>query len=41
VHDDGDTLLIRADGEVELGLDHPQPVVSVERVIRVAKGGGL
>jgi hypothetical protein len=23
VHGDGDALLVRADGEVELGLDHP------------------
>jgi hypothetical protein len=38
---DGDAPLVRADGEVELGLDHPQPVVGVERVIRVAEGGGL
>jgi hypothetical protein len=33
--------LVREDSEVELGLDHPQPVVGVERVIRVAEGGGL
>jgi hypothetical protein len=38
---DGDALLVRADGEVELGLDHPQPVVGFERVIQVAEGGGL
>jgi hypothetical protein len=33
VRGDGDALLIGADGEVELGLDHPQPVVSVEQII--------
>jgi hypothetical protein len=38
---DGDTLLVSADGEVELSLDHPQSVIGVERVIRLAEGGGL
>jgi hypothetical protein len=33
VRGDGNALLVRADGEVELGLDHPQLVVSVERII--------
>jgi hypothetical protein len=32
VRGDGDAVLVRADGEVKLGLDHPQLVV-VERVI--------
>jgi hypothetical protein len=41
VRGDGDTLLVRADGEVELGLDHPQLVIGFERVFRVAEGGGL
>jgi hypothetical protein len=41
VRGNGDALLVRADSEVELGLDHPQPVIGVERVIRVAEGGGL
>jgi hypothetical protein len=41
VRGDDDALLVRADGEVELGLDHPQPVVGIERVIRVAESGGL
>jgi hypothetical protein len=41
VRGDGDTFLVKADGEVELGLDHPQLVVGVERVIQVAEGGGL
>jgi hypothetical protein len=41
VHGDGNTLRVRADGEVVLGLDHPQPVISVERIIRVAEVGGL
>jgi hypothetical protein len=41
VRGDGDALLVGADGEVELGLDHPRPVVGVEWVIRVAEGGGL
>jgi hypothetical protein len=33
VRGDGDALLVGADGEVELGLNHPQPVVGLERVI--------
>jgi hypothetical protein len=33
VRGDSEALLVRADGEVELGLNHPQPVVSLERVI--------
>jgi hypothetical protein len=37
----GDALLVRADGEVEFGLDHPKPVVGFKWVIRVAEGGGL
>jgi hypothetical protein len=41
VRGDGDALLVRADGEVELGLDHPQLVVGLERVIRVAEGGAF
>jgi hypothetical protein len=41
VRGNSDALLAGADGEVELGLDHPQPVVGLERVIRVAEGGGL
>jgi hypothetical protein len=41
VRGDGGALLVRADSEVELGLDHPHPVVDVERVIRLAEGGGL
>jgi hypothetical protein len=30
VRGDSDALLVRADGEVELGLDHPQPVVGLD-----------
>jgi hypothetical protein len=41
VRGDRDALLVGADGEVELGLDHPQLVIGLERVIRVAEGGGL
>jgi hypothetical protein len=41
VRGDSDALLVGADGEVELGLDHPQPVIGLGRVIRVAEGGGL
>jgi hypothetical protein len=26
---------------VELGLNHPQPVIGIERLIRVVEGGGL
>jgi hypothetical protein len=33
VRGDGDALLVGADGEVELGLDHPQPVVGLKWVI--------
>jgi hypothetical protein len=31
VRGDGDALLVKADGEVKLGLDHPQPVIGVKR----------
>jgi hypothetical protein len=41
VRGDGDTLLTSVDSEVELGLDYPQPAVGIERLIRVADGGGL
>jgi hypothetical protein len=41
VRGDGDTLLASVDNGVELGLDYPQPVVSIERLVRVADGGGL
>jgi hypothetical protein len=41
VRGDGDTLLTGVDSEVELGLDYPQPVVGIERLVRVADGGGL
>jgi hypothetical protein len=41
VRSDGDTLLAGVDSEVELGLDYPQPVVGIERLVRVADGGGL
>jgi hypothetical protein len=41
VRGDGDTLLASVDSEVELGLDFPQPVIGIERLVRVADGGGL
>jgi hypothetical protein len=41
VRGDGDTLIAGVDSEVELGLDFPQPVVGIERLVRVADGGGL
>jgi hypothetical protein len=41
VRGDGDTLLASVDSEVELRLDYPQPVVGIERLVRVADGGGL
>jgi hypothetical protein len=41
VRGDGDTLLVGVDSEVELGLGYPQPVVGIERLVRVADGGGL
>jgi hypothetical protein len=41
VRGDGDTLLAGVDSEVELGLDYPQPAVGIERLLRVADGGGL
>jgi hypothetical protein len=41
VRGDGDTLLAGIDSEVELGPDYPQPVVGIERLDRVADGGGL
>jgi hypothetical protein len=41
VRGDGDTLLAGVDSEVELGLDFPQPVVGIKRLVRVADGGGL
>jgi hypothetical protein len=37
----GNTLLSGVDSEVELGLGYPQSVISVERLVRVADGGGL
>jgi hypothetical protein len=41
VRGDGDTLLASIHSEVKLGLDFPQPVVGIERLVRVADGGGL
>jgi hypothetical protein len=41
VRGDGDTLLACVDSEVELGLDFPQPVISIERLVRVSDGEGL
>jgi hypothetical protein len=41
VRGDGDPLLAGVDGEVELGLDYPQPIVGIERLVRVADGEGL
>jgi hypothetical protein len=41
VRGDSDALLVGADVEVELVLDHPHTVVGLERVIRVDEGGGL
>ena len=37
VHGNGDTLLVIAVGEVELGLHAPEPVVGVHQVLRVAE----
>jgi hypothetical protein len=37
----GNTLLSGVGSEVELGLDYPQPVVGIERLVRVADGGDL
>jgi hypothetical protein len=41
VRDDSDTLLVGVDGEVGLGLDHLEPIISVDQIVRVAEGGGL
>jgi hypothetical protein len=41
VRGDGDKPLAGIDSEVELGLDYPQPVVGIERLVRLADGGGL
>jgi hypothetical protein len=41
VRGDGDTLLTGVDSEVDLGLDYPHPVIGIERLVRVADGGGL
>jgi hypothetical protein len=41
VNSECDALLIRAVGKVQLGLDHPQPIVGLRRVFGVAKGRGL
>jgi hypothetical protein len=36
-----DALLVGAVGEVQLGLDHPQPVIDLQRVLGVAESRGL
>jgi hypothetical protein len=41
VRGEGDTLLVGVDSEVKLGLGYPQSVVGIERLVRVADGGGL
>jgi hypothetical protein len=38
---DRNALLVGADGEVDLCLDLPQPVVGIEWIIQVVEGGGL
>jgi hypothetical protein len=38
---DGEALLVSANGEVELGLHHPQLLIGVEQTIRIAEGRGL
>jgi hypothetical protein len=34
---DGNALLVGAVGEIELALDHPQPIISIKRIIRVTE----
>jgi hypothetical protein len=41
VNGECDTFLVSVVGEVQLGLDHPQPVIGLQGVFGVAESWGL
>ena len=41
VHSECHTLVVDAAGHVQLGLDHLQPFISIQGILRVAESGKL